>query len=240
MGEFFNLDNKFFQVINKIVDCIGLSVLWILCSIPVGVTGYLAIETKTLIFWLISCITVVPAGVATTALYYAINKVIRHGRSYVWTEFWHSFRSNFKQAAVISVILSLVAVLLGVDAYIMYQLALSGQRSGAFYTIFIILLIFEAAWALYIFPYIARFENTTKQVLKNTAYIAVANLPRTVVMVVALGAVVLTVYLFPAILVVIPAAFMLLINLLMEKVFRKYMSEEDLAAEEERDRESYQ
>ena len=240
MGEFFNLDTKFFQVINKIVDCIGLSVLWILCSIPVGVTGYLAIETKTLIFWLISCITVVPAGVATTALYYAINKVIRHGRSYVWTEFWHSFRSNFKQAAVISVILSLVAVLLGVDAYIMYQLALSGQRSGAFYTIFIILLIFEAAWALYIFPYIARFENTTKQVLKNTAYIAVANLPRTVVMVVALGAVVLTVYLFPAILVVIPAAFMLLINLLMEKVFRKYMSEEDLAAEEERDRESYQ
>ena len=121
----------------------------------------------------------------------------------------------------------------------MYQLALSGDKTGAFYIIFIVLLIFEAAWALYIFPYMARFENTTKQVLKNTAYIAVANLPKTIVMVVVLGAVVLTVYLFPVILVVIPAVFMLLINLLMEKVFRKYMSDEDLAAEEERDREAY-
>lgn len=239
MGEFFNLDNKFFQAINKIVDCIALSVIWMVCCIPVAFTGYLAIGTKTLIFWLLSCIAVVPAGVATTAMYYAINKVIRHGRSYIWTEFWHSFRSNFKQVAVISVILSLAAVLLGVDAYIMYQLALSGDKTGAFYIIFIVLLIFEAAWALYIFPYMARFENTTKQVLKNTAYIAVANLPKTIVMVVVLGAVVLTVYLFPVILVVIPAVFMLLINLLMEKVFRKYMSDEDLAAEEERDREAY-
>lgn len=239
MGEFFNLDNKFFQAINKIVDCVCLSVLWVVCCIPVAFTGYLAIETKTLIFWLISCITVVPAGVATIAVYYAINKVIRHGRSYIWTEFWHSFRSNFKQGAVISMILSVVAVLLGLDAYIMYQFALSGEKSGALYIIFIILLIFEAAWAIYIFPYVARFENTTKQVLKNTAYMAVANLPKTIIMVVVLGAVVLTVYLFPAILVVIPAVFLLLINLLIEKVFRKYMSEEDLLAEEERDREEY-
>lgn len=239
MGEFFNMDNKFFQAINKIVDCIGLSVLWMICAIPVGLTGYLAIETSTLIFWIISCITVVPVGVATTALYYTINKVIRHGRSYVWAEFWHSFRSNFKQAAVVSMILTLVAVIFGVDGYIMYQYAKSGQKIGGIYIVFIILLIFEAAWALYVFPYMARFENTTKQVLKNTAYIAVANLPKTIIMVVVLAAVVLTVYLFPVILVVIPAIFMLLINLLMETIFRKYMSEEDLEAEEERNRDSY-
>lgn len=239
MSEFFNMDNKFFQAINKIVDSIGLSVLWMLCSIPVGITGYLAVATSSLIFWVISCITVIPAGAATTALYYTINKVIRHGRSYVWTEFWHSFRSNFKQAAVISMILSLVAVIFGVDGYIMYQSAMAGQKIGGIYIIFAILLVFEAAWAIYVFPYMARFENTTKQVLKNTAYIAVANLPKTIIMVVVLAAVMLSVYLYPVILVIIPAIFMLLVNLLMEKIFRKYMSEEDLEAEEERNRESY-
>ena len=239
MGEFFNLDNKVFQSINKIVDCLALSVLWIICSIPVFMTGYLGYATSSLIFWLVACITVAPAGVATTALYYAVNKVIRHGRSYIWTEFWHSFRSNFKQTSIVSMILSLVAVILAGDGYIMYQYAKDGQKMGSLYIVFVIFLIFEIAWAIYIFPYMARFENTTKQVLKNTAYIAIANLPRTIIMVVVFAAVCLAVYMFPVILIIVPSIFMLLVNLLMEKVFRKYMSEEDIAAEEERNRDTY-
>lgn len=239
MGDFFNLDNKVFQAINKIVDCIGLSVLWMICSIPVFITGYLGYATSSLIFWLVSCLTVAPAGAATTALYYTVNKVIRHSRSYVWTEFWHSFRSNFKQASILSMILSLVAVLLAGDGYIMYQFAKEGEKIGAIYIVFVIFIVFEAAWVIYIFPYMARFENTTKQILKNTAYIAIANLPRTIVLLVVLGAVSLAVYMFPVILIIVPSIFMLLVNLLMEKVFRKYMSEEDIAAEEERNRDSY-
>lgn len=239
MGEFFNLDNKVFQTINKIVDCFALSILWMICSIPVCVTGYLGYATSSLIFWLVSCITVAPAGVATTALYYTINKVIRHNRSYVWTEFWHSFRSNFKQASIVSMILSLAAVLLAGDGYIMYQFAKDGQKIGSLYIVFVIFIVFEIAWIIYIFPYMARFANTTKQVLKNTAYIAIANLPRTIVMVVVLAAVCLAVYMFPVILMIVPSIFMLFVNLLMEKVFRKYMSAEDIAAEEERNRDSY-
>lgn len=239
MGQFFNLDNKFFQVINKIVDCFGLSILWLVCSIPAIVTFYLAYTTSSLIFWLLFCVAVAPSGVALTAVYYAVNKVIIHNRSYVWTEFRHAFASNFKQASAVSVILAVAAVVLGIDAYIMYQYAKEGKAIGSIYIVFVILIVFEAAWAVYIFPYMARFENTVKQLLKNTAYIAIANLPRTIIMAVVLGAVCLSVYLFPVILIIIPSVFLLFVNLIIEKVFRKYMSEEDALAEDERNRDSY-
>lgn len=75
--------------------------------------------------------------------------------------------------------------------------------------------------------------------LKNTAYIAIANLPGTIILLVVFAGMALTTYMFPVIIIVVPAVFMLFANLLLEKVFRKYMSEEDLAAEDERNQEFY-
>ena len=60
MGDFFNVDNKFFQGLGKIIDVICLSA-----------------------FWFFLCIPIVTAGAATTALYYTVNKVIRNNRSYI-------------------------------------------------------------------------------------------------------------------------------------------------------------
>ena len=34
MGDIFNLDNKFFQALGKGVDCVCLSLLWMICCIP--------------------------------------------------------------------------------------------------------------------------------------------------------------------------------------------------------------
>lgn len=216
MGEIFNLDNKFFQAIGKLVDCVGLSVLWLLCCIPV-----------------------VTAGAATTALYYAVNKVIRHGRSYVWREYWHAFRSNFKQSTIVWLITLAITLFLAWDCYIMYQYALAGQGIGRLYIVFIVLIALFVMWANYLFPYIARFENTTKAIFKNALYISVANLPKTIIMLVILLATLLLTYLAPYAIMILPAGYMFVINLLMEKIFRKYMTEEDIAAEEERNADSY-
>lgn len=43
----------------------------------------------------------------------------------------------------------------------------------------------------------------------------------------------------PVLVLVVPSCYMLLANLILEKVFRKYMTPEDAAAEEERNREYY-
>lgn len=237
MGEIFNLDNKFFQGIGKLVDCVILSVLWLFCCIPVITTFLLAWQSASVFGWVLCWAASFLAGPATTALYYTINKVIRHSRSYIWREYWHAFRMNFKQSAAAILILAGIGIFMGIDCYIMYQMAQAGEKSGVLYIVFLVLIALVIMLATYIFPYIARFENTLKETFKNTALIAIANLPWTLLLFVVLAGVAFLTWLTPPVMVLVPAAYMLLANLILEKVFRKYMSEEDIAAEQERNQE---
>ena len=216
MGEFFNLDNKFFQSLGKIIDCVCLSVIWLLLCIPV-----------------------VTAGAATTALYYTVNKVIRYNRGYILKEFWHAFRTNFKQSTLVGLLMLAMELFFGMDCYIMYQFAAAGEKSGSIYPLFVVFMALVIAWGIYLFPYIARFENTTKQALKNSGLIAIANLPWTVLLFVILGVAIVGLMYLPPMIFILPAAYMLIANLILEKIFRKYMSEEDIAAEEERNQDFY-
>ena len=216
MGELFNLDNKFFQGINKIVDCVCLSFLWVLLCIPV-----------------------VTAGAATTALYYTVNKVIRNNRSYIWKEFWHAFRTNFKQSTLVWLILIFIYAIMGIDCYIMFQFAKAGVSYGSLYIVFAMLMLIVTMWANYLFPYMARFENTLKAVLKNCVIMALLNLGKSfVLLVLLLAAFVVTYVFFPAIMI-LPAVYMLLANFILEKVFVKYMTPEDIEAEKERNEEFF-
>ncbi len=216
MSEFFNVDNKFFQGLGKIIDCVCLSLLWVLFSTPI-----------------------ITAGAATTALYYTVNKVIRNNRGYIWGEFWSAFKSNFKQSTVVGLLLLLLYVLMGVDCYIMYQYAKAGESYGSFYVVFIVMMALMTVWANYLFPYMARFANQTKLVLKNCALISIANFPWSILLFVIFLIALVVFILVPASIFILPCIYMVFANLILEKVFKKYMTPEDLAAEEERNREYY-
>lgn len=112
------------------------------------------------------CIPIVTAGAATTALYYTVNKVIRNNRSYIGREFWHAFKTNFRQSTIVWLILLLLYAIMGFDCYVMYQYAKAGVALGKIYIVFAVLMMFATMWAIYLFPYIARFENQTKMILK--------------------------------------------------------------------------
>lgn len=216
MSAVFNYDNRFAQGMNKLVNIFFISVLW-----------------------LIWCVPIVTIGASTTAMYYTVNKVLRHNRSYVFKEFWGAFKSNFKQATILWLILLAVGVLMSVDAYIMRAFYAAGSPIGKMYVVFYILMVFEVVYSIYIFANLARFENTNRQILKNAALMAIAHFPWSLLMLVLLALVLLLYILLPVLIIMLPAVYMLLCNLILEKIFRKYMSEESLLAEEERNREYY-
>ena len=216
MDQIFNLDNKFFRGVTKIIDCVWLSMLWFVCCIPVFTIG-----------------------AATTALYYTVNKTIKNDRGYASSEFFSSFKSNFKQSTVIWLIFLAIYALLGFDGYVMYQYAEAGVEIGKIYIVFFVFGAIVTMWGFYVFPYIARFENTTKNVLKNTVYIAISNVHWTIIMTVLFIAMWVGIYLFMPIALVMPVLYQLLKNIAIEHVFKKYMTPEDLALEEERNRNYY-
>lgn len=214
MNRIFNMDNGFFRGINKLVDCIWLSFIFLL-----------------------TCIPIFTIGASLTALYYTVQKSLKHDRGYIGGEYWHAFKTNFKQSTLIWLIALAVGLLFSFDADIMKAMDQAGKPLGKAYIFFQVLLMLEALWCSYIFAYIARFENTSRAIVKNAALMAILNLPRTLVIMVYLLAAGMVLYVMPITVMLVPAVLTWMMNLTLEKVFRKYMTDEDREAEDEMNRE---
>ena len=213
--SFFNYENQFFYVLGKIADGFFLSVLWLLFCIPV-----------------------VTAGASTTALYETAHRVLRRNQGYIWVTFWENFRSNLKQTVKIWLILLALFVFLIYDrSFIFVNFIQKGSGMGILYYFFSFAIMFVAVWAIYIFAYSARFEMDMKNTMKNAAMIAVANLPWSLlVLLILIAAICIVLRISPFWLTALPAVLGCLYDLILEKVFRKYMSEEDLRRQKELDK----
>ena len=86
MDKFFNLDNPVMAFMGKIADLIILNFIVILFSLPIFTIG-----------------------ASWTALYYVTLKMVRKEESYMFKDFWHSFKENFKQATIIWLLVLVVA-----------------------------------------------------------------------------------------------------------------------------------
>lgn len=167
----FNWDNIVFQMLGKLVDCVWVSILWVICCIPVFTIG-----------------------ASTTALYYTVHKSIRGDRGYTTRTFFGAFRDNFKAATLPYLIWLAVMIVLGCDAYITYQVLKTGSMKGTFFYFFLVMIAVAIMWSAFLFPYIARFENTVKQTLKNAFLLMVRHLPWSLLLLVILIASALSIY----------------------------------------------
>lgn len=208
----FSWDNNLFQALGKMVDCMALSALWVLCSLPLFTFG-----------------------ASTSALYYAIHKSVRGNRGYMTKNFFHAFTKGFKQSTLSWLVLLVVQIILGMDAYITFQTLKTGNKMGVFFYFFLIMIAFSIIWGCYIFPYAARFEDSVKATLKNAFFMMIIHLPWSLLILVLFVAAVLVIYFFPVLIFLIPALLFLTYDGILERIFRKYMSEEDLEKEKEND-----
>ena len=144
MGNLFNLDGPVLQFINKLVYSVYLNILWFICCIPI-----------------------VTVGASTTALFYVSLKVAKNEEGNLTKAFFHSFRENFKQGTIIWLILLGVGIVLGIDGYVLYHM----RFENAFWTLCTaIFFVAAAAYGvvlMYIFPLLARFDNTVGAMFKN-------------------------------------------------------------------------
>ena len=170
MRNIFNLDGPLFTALNKLSDLIILNLLFIVCSLPI-----------------------VTAGASLTALSYVTLKIREGEEGYVTRSFFKSFKQNFRQATLIWLILLAAALIMFLDFRIMrsYEGTLGTVIRVSVYLgvlVWCMLLI-------YVFPLLARFENTIGQTLQNALLLAIANAPKTLIMLILLiGSVFLTLW----------------------------------------------
>lgn len=197
-NSFFSPDNLFFRFLSRAVDLVGLSMVWLLLSVPL-----------------------VTLGPATAALYFAVVKCYRMGETRPYALFWRSFRENLKTGALATLpVLAGGAVLfLGWD--IMHYAA--AQGATLLYGAYCAALFLPAGAACWLFPLLGRFSFSLGGLYVTAMKLTIRHLPSTVVVVLLvqqLAAAALA-HIWP--LFFAPALAALLVSLFYERIFPRYM-----------------
>ena len=141
----FNVDSGFNRALTKIADMVLLSFYWLICCLPI-----------------------LTIGASTAALYYASMKShLEEGTN--TRNFFHAFIRDLKQSLVLELIVIGVAAMLVVDLYILPQMNI--PLGGVVQVILTVTAIIGVAMLSYLFPLLARFENTMLQRLRNALLI---------------------------------------------------------------------
>ena len=157
--QFLRIDGPVFRFFETVTNLLLLNLLFLVCSLPI-----------------------VTIGPALTATYYVALKMIRKEESGIFKNFFHSFRENFKQGLLLGLGVMILAAVLLVDMQVLsYLPAIPEAVSKVLMVVIGLLLLILAMIAVYLFAVLAQFENTSKELIKWSAIVAVRHLPATLI-----------------------------------------------------------
>lgn len=161
MKGILNPNNPFFRFMNKVADLIILNLLCIICCLPI-----------------------ITIGPSITAMFYVALKLVRGEESYIIKGFFHSFRDNLKQGILIHIIMMIAAVIIFIDMYFCWQIQSSIALCKYLFGLFSALAVIYLMIFIYIYPLLARFSNTTKNMFLNALLMSIRHLPQTLIIMV--------------------------------------------------------
>lgn len=218
MRRLFTLDGPVMSALSKFADLVFLNILFIICCLPI-----------------------VTIGASTTALYYVTLKMARDEESYIFKSFFKSFVMNLKQATVIWLLILVIAGVLVADFMIMsgrlgdFQ-SLPEIISKAMNVIFMMVLVAVTFVATYVFPLLAKFDNTIGNTIKNALLMSIRHFPYSILMIIinVVPLVIINIFLPAFILIVIIFALSAFINShFFAKIFDIYLPKEEIAEDSE-------
>lgn len=157
--KFFDLDSPLMRILSKFADLMWLNILTMICCIPV-----------------------VTVGASLTALHYMALKIVRDEECYITRGFFKSFKENFKQATIIWLIMLVLFLILGGDYYIIKNsdIEINNVLQTAIMAAGVVILFTFVC----VFPFLAKFENTVMNTIKNAFFMSVLQFPKTILMII--------------------------------------------------------
>ena len=201
LSQFFNADSFLSKTINLVFDVFALSICWFLCSIPILTTG-------------LSCI----------GLYYAVDRYVLKGKANSITGgFVHSIKTNFKQGIVVYLIVFVVALMIVWSMWISHQMMVADVLMGkVIFGYGIIIAILYIGYVSYLFPTLASYKYTNKELFSVCFKLSIMHLPITIFFaILIIGAGVLAYYFWIS-LFISPAIIAIIQSKILTKIYLKY------------------
>lgn len=198
MGSFFNPENRFWTFMNKMTDIIFVSVLWLICSLPI-----------------------ITVGASTTALFNYTLKLSKNIEGSVTKTFFKAFKTNFIKSTILWFGMILIGAVIYLDAYLFLQI--NNVYGNILFFVIICLGILFLITCLYIFPILALFKSTVKEIIKDAFVMGIGNLHITIAMIAIIIASAYLTYTYPILSFFITGFISYINSFLYQYVFDKYL-----------------
>ena len=204
MRRFLDVNNPIMRVLTMIFDLMILSVLWIVFSIPV-----------------------ITMGAASVAVYTSAYRYIRKDEDYLWHSFWTAFKENFKRSTLAWLVALGIFALLVLDALVFRGMLIRGETFGWVYYVVLVLILLVMTWTIYLAAYGARFQGTTRDVLRFSFMLFRAHPVKMLVVLAIVIACIALALTLPAMVIFIPATAFYGASFPIESVFYQHLRPED-------------
>lgn len=207
MNRFCNPDNPVLNFFGKLLDCIWLNLLWLVTSLPV-----------------------VTAGAAASALYYCTLKLAEDRKVDLTHDFFHAFRKNLKEGTILSLIFTGVGIVLAVESRLFWAMKTRSAVWTIGTAVFVLVLLVFAMTTVYVFPMLARFDNSWKNMIRNSFAISVRFMVCTMLLLaIRAGVIYMAVKVFAPVIFLGEGLVALLSSYLLKNVFRKVEESQERA-----------
>lgn len=213
MTNLFAPDRPFSIWMTRLFDSVLLSVLWLICCIPI-----------------------VTIGPATQAVYYVALKQAEGEDGYVIQRFFHAFRRSFGKSVAVGLVMMGSGGLLVMDLWLSHLAGTNDFRM--LILVFLVLLFLWASVFVYVFAVQARFENSVLGTVRTAAGLALQHIPQTLVLLVTALLPIALIPVVPILLLIVPGLIPMLSAKLLLIAFAPYLppdpdDEEDTVEEDE-------
>ena len=202
--RFFNPDNWLWRGFGRIADFFLLSILWLVCSIPL-----------------------VTIGSASIALYDTVAHCFRYNEGGMVGRFFRTFKQELGRGILLTLLWAVLGWLLNVSYQILNQLGEGSTFWTVFSLVYFVILLIPVGMACWAVGLESRFSYSLAELHKNAAMMTLGYLPRTIAVVLIFVLFYNVLRILPFMVMFLPAIMVNLQSMFMEPVFRKYMPEEE-------------
>lgn len=161
MAGFFSPDSKPYKFMSRLTDVVKLNLLWLLFSLPV-----------------------VTIGISTIAAFTVTLRMVDDEEGHIAADFIKAFKSNWKQGIPMTFI-SIISIW---AVYLDFQIYNAVEENAVVFLIIGIIAAYVVSFSLmYIYPLLARYENTIVNSLKNSFSISMKYFLRSLLLLIILA-----------------------------------------------------
>ena len=189
---------KLMDIVNNVVDIVIISLLWVVCSLPI-----------------------VTSGLASAAMFHTTEQVIQQGRGTVWSTYTRSLRENWGYALPINFGFCILFVILGRIAYV------SGTAKKGILIVpllmSIALIALLTAFQLYLYPLLGHYVLNFRQLAMMVLQLTLLHPLKSLLLLVLYFTAVMIVLQYPPLVVFIPGCYTLLSAKICIPLFLRYL-----------------